>query len=178
MDGSRDGAVDGRGRRLVLERARVRGHPPRRDRAAPQCPEKFLVPVLARLLLLYIRERARDALVGVVHRLVDGRTVFRREAILLVPDIERCLLESDGIEILGFDLHDSVHVIRGAPIFLTPRLHGLQGKNRPQRRWSPLLAPRLTGRLLPLRQIRSPETSPRLRDPWSLARTQDLVSGS
>jgi len=32
--------------------------------------------------------------------------------------------------------------------------------------------------LLPLPDSQDPETSPRPRDPWSPARTQDLVSGS
>src|SRR6516164_3555574 len=83
--------------------------------SAAQRPQETLVPVLAHLLGLDIGKRSRHTLVGVVHRLVDGRAVLGGEAILLVPDIERRLLERNGIDILRLDLHDSVHVIRGAP---------------------------------------------------------------
>ena len=115
-DRARDGAVDGRGGGLVLERAGVGGHAAGGNRPAAQRPQETLVPVLAHVLVLDVRERARDALVGIVHRLVDGRAVLRGQAILLVPDIERCFLEGNRIDVFGFDLHDGVHVIRGAPM--------------------------------------------------------------
>jgi hypothetical protein len=54
-------------------------------------------------------ERARDALVRVVHRLVDGRAVFGGEAVFLVPDVERGFLEGNGLDVFGFDLHDGIH---------------------------------------------------------------------
>ena len=74
-----------------------------------------------------VRERARDALVGVVHRLVDGRAVLGGEPVFLVPDVERCFLEWNRVDVFGFDLHDSVHVIRGAPNILDALSNGLQG---------------------------------------------------
>jgi len=73
-DRARDRAVDGRGRRLVLERASVGGDASRRNSAAAQRPKKTFVPMLALRLRLHIGECTRDALVGVVHRLVDGLT--------------------------------------------------------------------------------------------------------
>ena len=96
----------------MLQRAGIGGHAAGRNRAAAQRPEEALVPVLAHILALDVGERARDALVGIVHRLVDGRAVLGGEAVLLVPDIQRGFLERDGIdiEILGFNLHDGIHV--------------------------------------------------------------------
>ena len=105
----------------MLERAGVRDHSPGRNGAATQRPEEALVPVLAHLVLLDVGERARDALVGIVHRFIDGRAVLGGQAIFLIPDIERRLLEGDGVDVLRIDLDDGVHVIRGAPNALTPR---------------------------------------------------------
>src|SRR6185437_1407130 len=79
------------------------------------------VPMVARLFALDIGERARDTLVRVVHRLVDGRTVFGGEAVFLVPDVERRLLERNGIDVLGYDFHDGIHVSAALRlIFSTP----------------------------------------------------------
>ena len=86
-DGARDGAVDGGGRGLVLERAGVGGHAARRNRSMAQCPQERLVPLLAQFRRLHVRERARHALVRVVHRPVDRRAVLRDQAVLLVPDV-------------------------------------------------------------------------------------------
>src|SRR5256886_142252 len=93
VNGARDRAVDGRGRGLVLERPGVGDDATGGNGPAPQRPQETLVPVLAHVLVLDVGERTRDALVGVVHRPVDGRTVLGREAILLVPDVERRFLE-------------------------------------------------------------------------------------
>jgi hypothetical protein len=108
-------AVDGRGGGLVLERAGVGDHAAGRNGAATQRPEEPLVPMLAHVLVLDVGEGACNALVSIVHRLVDGRAVLGRQTILLVPDIERRLLEGNGVDVLGIDLDDGVHVIRGAP---------------------------------------------------------------
>ena len=121
VDRARDRAVDRRGGGFVLERARVGDHAAGRNGAATQRPEEALVPVLAHLVLLDVGERARDALVGIVHRFIDGRAVLGGQAIFLIPDIERRLLEGDGVDVFRIDLDDGVHVIRGAPNALTPR---------------------------------------------------------
>jgi len=40
------------------------------------------------VLAFHIGKRARDTLVGVVHRYVDGRTIFRGQPVFLIPDVE------------------------------------------------------------------------------------------
>ena len=114
-------AVDrGRGG-LVLLRAGVRGDATRRDRAAAQRPKELLVPVLAGLFLLDVRERARHALIGVVHRLVDGRPVLRGQAVFLVPDVEGRFLIRNASRVPGLDLHGSAHFSDKAPVLLAVR---------------------------------------------------------
>jgi len=76
--------------------------------------------MLTHILVLDIGERARDTLVGVVHRLVDGRTVLGREAVLLVPDVERRFLERNGVQAQGIDLDHSVHVSAALRMLSTP----------------------------------------------------------
>ncbi len=103
------GAVDrGRGR-LVLLRARVRGDAAGRDCSAAQGPEELLVPVLAGVFLLHVGERLRDALVGVVHRLVDGRSVLGAKSVFLVPDVEGRFLVRNASRIPGFKFHGGTH---------------------------------------------------------------------
>src|SRR5690606_35697222 len=83
-----DRAVDGRGGRLVLLGARVRGDAARRDGAMTERPQEALVPELALLLGgLDVGQGARHALPGVIHGLVEDRAVLRLEAIFLVPDV-------------------------------------------------------------------------------------------
>ncbi len=115
-DGARHRAVDRRGRRLVLLRARVRGDAARRDRAATQRPDELLVPVLAHLFPLDVGQRAGDTLVGVVHGVVDRRAVLGGQAVLLVPDVERRFLEGDAAGIPGLNLHGSAHCGDAAPV--------------------------------------------------------------
>ena len=66
-------AVDGRGRRLVRQRAGVGRHAARGDGAVVERPEEFCEPLLALLGHgLDVRERARHANVGVLDGLVEG----------------------------------------------------------------------------------------------------------
>src|SRR5256884_975739 len=164
VDGARDRAVDGRGGGLVLERPGVGDDAAGGNGPAPQRPQEALVPVLAHVLLLDVGERARDALVGIVHRPVDGRTVLRREAIFLVPDVERRFLERNGVDVPGTDLDDSVHVIRGAPNALDALPDGLQGNAGQSARGGAQRAASLTGTCCP-EDSQIPEISPRPRDP-------------
>ena len=100
----------------MLERAGIGGDAAGGNRAAAQRPQESLVPVLAHFLALDIGQRARDALVGVVHRLVDGRAVLGGQAVFLVPDIERGFLERNGIDVLG-----SIFTT----VFMSPRHSGI-----------------------------------------------------
>jgi hypothetical protein len=94
LDGAGNGAIDRRGRRLVLPGAGIGGNTPRRDGAVPQGPEKFLVPAFAQLRgLLDIGQRPGDAPVGVVDAQVDRGTVLGLQAVFLFPDIQRCRLQ-------------------------------------------------------------------------------------
>ena len=109
-------AVDRRGRGLVLQRAGVRSHAPRGDRAATQRPEKPVVPVFADRLLLDIRKRARDALVGVVHGAVERSPVLGAQSIFLVPDVQGRFLEWNAAGVPGCKLHGGAHFGNTSPI--------------------------------------------------------------
>ena len=108
-DRARHRAVDRRGRGLVIERACVRGDAPGRDCAFPQRPKETLAPFLAHRLRLDIRERNSDALVGVVHGVVDRRAVFGRQSVFLVPDVEGRFLEGN-CHVGGLDLESRAHL--------------------------------------------------------------------
>jgi hypothetical protein len=108
-DGAGDGAVDRRGGWLMLERARVGRDATGRNGSTPQRPDEALIPVLTDRFWFDIRQRARDALVGVVHRLVDGAAVFGGQAIFLVPDIERRFLERNRIDVFVFEFDHAIH---------------------------------------------------------------------
>ena len=152
-DGARDGAVDSRGRGLVLQRAGVRGHTTRGNRAAAQGPEEPLIPMLADVLALDIGERTSHALISVVHRLIDGGAVLRSEAVLLIPDVQRCVLEWNGIDVLRFDFHDGVHGSAALRLFCFPQAPSTEKRHRARSRAGVLLW-----------------TSPRPRDIASLQR--------
>jgi len=82
--------------------------------------------MLTHILVLDIGERARDTLVGVVHRLVDGAPSLAVRRYFLSQ------MSSDaswkGTASRPKDRSDhSVHVIRGAPNALDALLNGLQG---------------------------------------------------
>ena len=115
-DGSRHRAVDGRGRGLMLLRAGVRSHATRGNRTAPQRPEKPLVPVFADRIVLDIRKRARDALVGVVHGAIEWSSVLGAQSILLVPDVQGRFLEWNAAGVPGCKLHGGAHFGNTSPI--------------------------------------------------------------
>ncbi len=74
-----------------------------------QRPQKAVIPLLANVLALGIGQRACHALVGVVHRLVDGRTVLGGQTVFFIPDVERRFLEGDRLDVFRFDFHDGIH---------------------------------------------------------------------
>src|SRR3984885_2970700 len=115
VDRARDRAVDGRGRGLVLPRARIGGHAAGRDRPMAQGPEKLLEPALANVLALDVGQRACDTFIGVVHAAVDRLVVLRTEPILLIPDIQRSFLERDGSDVTGDEFHDRIDSGSGCP---------------------------------------------------------------
>ena len=93
---ARHRAVDGRGRRLVRQRAGVGRHAARGDGAVVECPEEFFKPFLALLGHgLDVRERARHASVGVLDGLVEGLAALGLETVLLVPDVVRRRLQGN-----------------------------------------------------------------------------------
>ena len=78
---SRHGAVDGRRRRLVLLRAGVRDDAPRGYGAVAQRPKEALVPDASLLRRVFdLGEGTRYALIGLVDRLVQDRSVFLSSA--------------------------------------------------------------------------------------------------
>ena len=93
----------------MLERAGVRGDAACGDRTAAQRPKKTFVPVVALGRRFDIGQRPGDTLIGVVHGQVDGRARLGDEAVFFVPDVERGLLEGDGIDVVGDELGDAVH---------------------------------------------------------------------
>src|SRR5690606_5499972 len=93
-----DRAVDGRGGGLVREGAGIGDDAPGGDRAVPERPQETLVPAIATIVGLDVGQRARDPLVGVVHRVVEHRAVLRYEAVLLLPDIQGGRLERDVVD--------------------------------------------------------------------------------
>ena len=84
-----------------------------------QCPEERLVPLFAKLFRFDIREGARNALISVVHRLIDGRSVFCRKAVFLIPDVERRFLERNAAYILGLYFDHRIHGYLKAPLELS-----------------------------------------------------------
>ena len=93
----------------MLERAGIRRHAAGRNRAVAQRPEERLVPLFAAVFGLDVGERARDALVGVVHRLVDGRAVLRGQPILLIPDVEGGFLKRNAADVFGLNFDHRIH---------------------------------------------------------------------
>ena len=61
-------------------------------------------------------ERVRDALPGVVHRLVYGRAILCGKPVLLVPNVERRFLARDLVNVFGLDLDRSPHEFLVAPL--------------------------------------------------------------
>ena len=114
-DRARHGAVDGRGRGLVLQGAGIRGHAPGRNRPVAQCPQKALIPALAYVLALDIGQRAGDTFISVVHAAIDRLAVLGTEPILLIPDIQRGFLVRDGIDVADDEFHNGIHSGGGSP---------------------------------------------------------------
>ncbi len=95
-DRAGDGAVDGRGGRLVVLRAGVGNDAPGRDGAIAQRPEEALVPVLALLGRFDVGQGTGDSLPGVIDGLVDGRAVLAAQAVFLRPDVLGSRLQGDA----------------------------------------------------------------------------------
>jgi len=93
----------------VLERPGIRRDAPGRDRSATQRPKKTFVPLLALGRSLDVRKRTGDTLVGVVHGSIDWLAALRNEAVFFIPDVGRRFLERNGVDVLGFELHNAVH---------------------------------------------------------------------
>ncbi len=108
-DGAGYGAVDRRCGGLVFERAGIRRDAAGGDRAMAQRPQERFVPLFAAFLGFNVGERARDAFIGIVHRIVDGRTVFRGQPIFLVPDVEGRFLERYIADVFGLYFDHRVH---------------------------------------------------------------------
>src|SRR5581483_4916079 len=119
--------------------------------------------MLADILALHIGERARDALISVVHRLVDGRAILRCQTVFLIPDVQRCFLERNGIDVLGFDLDDGIHGSAALRLFCSPVM-----PSSTEKAWSD--APGVVA--VPVKTSPDRAILDRLRE------TQDLVSGS
>src|SRR6185437_5242045 len=103
------GAIDGRGRRLMLPGTGIGGHTAGGNRAVAQGPDETLVPALAHLFALHVGQRAGDTLIGVVHRAIERLALLGRQPILLVPDVQGCFLERDGGEVSMHGFHDGIH---------------------------------------------------------------------
>src|SRR5690606_16166247 len=94
LDGPGHGAVDRAGGGLVLQRAGIGGDAASGNGPAAQRPQEPLVPVLALgFVRLGVGQGARHALPGAIDVGVDGLALLGLEAVLLVPDVQRCGLE-------------------------------------------------------------------------------------
>jgi hypothetical protein len=122
-DGARHRAIDGRGGRLVFLRAGI-GHDAAGGNAAlAQRPQKLFVPVFTHFRRFGVGQRAGHAPVGVVHGLVECRTVFGGQAIFLVPDVERSFLERNGVDVHRLQLNGGFdHVF--SPVSSQQRVQG------------------------------------------------------
>ena len=110
------GAVDRRGRRLVLLGTGVGDDAPRRDRAVAQRPDEALVPALAQFRgRLDIGQGTGHAAVGVIDGLVDDGPALALEAVLLVPDIERGLLQRNVCLVCGYNFQARRLHVRNIP---------------------------------------------------------------
>ena len=126
-----NGAIDGRRRRLVFQRAGIGRDAAGGNRAVAQRPKERFVPLLAQLLAFHIGKRARDTLVGVVHRLVDRRTVFRGQPVLLIPDVEGRFLIRNAANIFGLYFDHRIHgYLRRSVIIIELKLEQKWGCSR------------------------------------------------
>ena len=96
-DRARNGAVDSRSGRFVFMRTGIGGNPPGRNGTVAQRPKELFVPV--RLLVrtqLDLSQGPCHTLVGIIDGLIHRDTVLAFQAILLVPDILRCILQRNS----------------------------------------------------------------------------------
>src|SRR5271167_2707554 len=117
-----DGAVDRRCGWLVLQRPGVRGDAAGWNRSMAQRPEERLVPLLAAMLGFHIGKRPRNALIGIVHRQVDRRTILRCQTVFFVPDVEGCFLIWNAADIFVLYLDHRIHgYLRRSLIIIEPK---------------------------------------------------------
>jgi len=93
----------------------VRGDAASRNGSALQGPQEPLVPLGTACGLLDGRERLGNPLVGAVDIAVYRLARLRLEAILRVPDVQRCFLQSNVRESRGFELKGHVHSLLFTP---------------------------------------------------------------
>ncbi len=94
-DGAGHRAVDRGGGGLVLPGAGIGNDATGRNGTAPEGPQELLEPPLPVPFGLDVRKGPGDTLVGVVHGLVDHVPRLRLQPVLLVPDVDRGILEAD-----------------------------------------------------------------------------------
>ena len=82
---------------------------------------KRLIPLLAQLLALHVGERARDALVRVVHRLVDGRAIFGGQPVFLIPDVVGRFLERNTADVFGLYFDHRIHGYENRSLIIMAR---------------------------------------------------------
>src|SRR5690606_29979916 len=125
--GRGNSAVDGRGRRLVLQRAGVGGDTTGGDGTMAQRPEKLVVPLFAQLRNLDLGQGAGDTLIGLIDSLVDGDAVLGLEPIFGVPDIFRGRLHGEA----GYDIMQTLNLgCLTHHILLESVLYGLDKRAR------------------------------------------------
>ena len=94
LDRTRDRAVDSRGGGLMLECTRIGGNASRWNRALFERPDKLLVPMLAfAVTTLDFSQCARHPFKGIVDRVINTIAILGLEAVLLVPYVQRRLLQ-------------------------------------------------------------------------------------
>ena len=105
LNRTRDRTVYGRGGGFVLECTGIGGYASCRNRTLFQSPDKLLVPMLALAVsALDFSQCARHPFKGIVDRVINTIAILGLEAILLVPYVQRRLLQgqtSKGVLRIG-----------------------------------------------------------------------------
>ncbi len=94
----------------------------------------------------HVRERARDPLVRVVHRPVDGRAVLRDQAIFLIPDVVRRFLERNTADIFGLYFDHRIHGYLNRSLIIMAR-HSKTSGGGPDEQGTPCAALETSGGL-------------------------------